>query len=867
MKTLRDALGELAERPLFFIWSLSDRDATGKYHKKLPVLAFGGDSPQAAYSRGELKTFDAVCNDLQQYTNTAGVVYAVGMYLAREQGVWCLDIDGSDPTVAGTFANFGWQHACSTGCMIEYSSSGLGVHLFGTGVIPDGLRSKWTERDGTGLELYADQRAMCFGLSGQAWGCATTQCLPPEWAMKPRSAADSIEIPASGPVPYYGYTGSDDDIIKSISTDTRVPAAALLGVGGPPITPAQLWAGDSAAIIARYPDAAEKDGRCSEADLQLANILARATGGDIARTTGLMWRSGLVREKWTTNRGKVLRAVRKACAWVWSGEPRVWGDQRGATVTPAAPPLPVPAPELPILDAHTGLEAARAIIREAGSLPELLHEIAPRIVGMGLTPADLEICAADMRQRSDRLNDKLPIGVCRAALHPSPGQVGAPDWLHDWVFIADLDAFYYRPSGQVLKRAAADSMMRENDLPTAKSGKPIPPMELFFDVWRGKTAHTLLYTPGEPEFYMHANGGRVCNSFNFNTLPETAPDFTNVGLDMHAHIARIENHLHLVCNNRAEEFRLLMGWLASVALRPGEKIPWAPILQGVQGCGKSFVGSVLRKCLGDVFNSNGLGMQPKGHVRVVQPSDLANSGGFTDWANGRAVTIFEEIYIQGGSKWALANIVKPYITEFIVSINRKGSVGAFDIPNHTNYIAFTNHRDAVPLELSDRRWFVLFCTHLDAMISNDREYMDEYYFPTLWKALYTVPAEVLRKWLEPWLAVRLPKRAPATEEKGAMQIASESEITEIVQDHIAGRQVVAQQEAEMAVLASGKKATSKEIVHALTNCGFQRWMGGDKGRTRESHGARKITLFCAPAFAQERVACVLLAELRKNTVN
>ena len=864
--TLHAALGALALRPLFFACRLSDRDAAGKYHTKLALLTLAGDSPHAAYARcdGTLKPLHDVT--LPAPSADGSTVYAYGIFIAAPENIWCLDVDGSDPTISGSTAAAAWQHASSTGAMFEYSSSGGGVHVFGSGTLPPGLRQKFTEPDGTGVELYADGRAMCFGITGYAWGRADTQTLPPAWAMRERtSAADSALPDTPGPVSWYGYTGTDDEIITRIANDKRVAPGALLGVGGAAITPAQLWAGDAAAIIAKWPDAGKADrtdhGRCSEADLALANIVARACGGDTARMSRIMWRSGLVREKWTTNRGKLSRAVRKAAAWIWSGDGHCWNDTR---VAPA-----VAVPELPanpgVLDAVSGLDHARALIRDAGSLTELLKTIAPRIAEMGLDRGELEILAADMRQRSDRLNDKLPLATIREALSPSPAATGSPEWLADWAYIADVDAFYYRPSGQVLKRQAADSMMRENDLPRGKTGKPISPMELFFDVWRGNTAHMLLYSPGEPKYYDHACGGRIANSFNFDTLPVADSAIPgNLATLSSLHI--IERHIRMLCNNREREYRLLMGWLAHTVLRPGKKIPWAPIIQGVQGSGKSFFGAIVRKCLGDVFVPGNNTIQPRGHVRVVQPSDLANSGGFTDWANGRAVTIFEEIYIQGGSKWALTNIVKPYISEHIVSLNRKGSVGSFDIPNRTNYIAFTNHRDAVPLEASDRRWFVLFATLLDALVTADSAYMDTVYFPALWNALVSgVTAGTLLAWLQPWLAVTLPHRAPHTAEKQSMMVASESDITEIIRDAIGGRGVVSLQECEVAALMSGNKYGKREIRRAIEDCGLQRWMGGDRGRTREHDRAPWQTLFVSPAFAEYRQAKPLLLE--KNRLN
>ena len=231
-----------------------------------------------------------------------------------------------------------------------------------------------------------------------------------------------------------------------------------------------------------------------------------------------------------------------------------------------------------------------------------------------------------------------------------------------------------------------------------------------------------------------------------------------------------------------------------------------------------------------------------GHVKVVLPSDLTNSGGFTDWANGRAITIFEEIYIQGGQKWALSNIVKPYVSEPIVTINRKGQAGTRDIPNRTNYLAFTNHRDAVPLERGERRWFVIFATMLDRLLDADRDARNDVYFPALWRAFHSVDAGELRGWLQGWL-IDLPPVAPMTADKEVMTEEGESPLVELLTEKLAGKKVVAFEDIEAMAMIAGMKCKKSEIKHALHHIGLQRWQHGDRGRTRRTDNGPRITLY------------------------
>ena len=830
MRPLLQALGSVALRPLFFVWELRDKDPSGKYLTKLPLLAHSGDSPHAAYARGALVPAAQALASMP--ASSANVTYALGLYIAAAEGIWVLDVDGDDWRVPGSHAAQARDFAIKTGAFWEVSSSGAGCHVFAQGMVPDTLRKKWSTPAGVGIELYRDGRAMCLGLSGFALGSMDTRTIPPLWAMRARDASEDVQI-GEGPVPWYGYTGDDAALIERIASDTRQRLEARMGMATG-VTPAQLWAGDRAAISAHWEDAARKDGRCSEADLALANILARATGGDAARVTRLMWQSGLVRELWHTNRGKVARAVRKACAWVWGGEPKVWGDTRMAQA-PALPPLPAPAPQG--LDALRGMDGAREAIRTAGTVEELVEQVAPRIGGMGLDRVQLDMLANEIKRRADHLNTKLAITSCRQMLRPAvPGGCGAPEWLQDWAYLAMPDAFYHRPSGMVMKRAGAEAMMRQEQLPPGPTGKPMSPMELFFDVWKGPVCIDTLYAPDE-DLIFESYGGRYCNSFNPDTVPDTVP--VSAGA---AQIEMIQRHIWDMCNHNEGTFKLLMGWVANAVLRPGQKIRWAPIIQGKQGTGKSFLGAVIRKAMGDVIPAQGT-PRLAGHVKVVLPSDLTNSGGFTDWANGRAITIFEEIYIQGGQKWALSNIVKPYVSEPIVTINRKGQAGTGDIPNRTNYLAFTNHRDAVPLERGERRWFVIFATMLDRLLDADRDARNDVYFPALWRAFHSVDAGELRGWLQGWL-IDLPPVAPMTADKEVMMEEGESPLVELLTEKLAGKKVVAFEDIEAMAMIAGMKCKKSEIKHALHHIGLQRWHGGaDRGRTRRTDTGPKITLY------------------------
>ena len=121
---------------------------------------------------------------------------------------------------------------------------------------------------------------------------------------------------------------------------------------------------------------------------------------------------------------------------------------------------------------------------------------------------------------------------------------------------------------------------------------------------------------------------------------------------------------------------------------------WSPIIQGIQGVGKSFFGTLLRLVLGNM------------NVGTVSPSQAISN--FNGWATGVMVNILEELRISGKNRHEVSNAIKPLITDTYIQINEK-SVKAYSALNTTNYIAFTNFKDALPMTEGDRRWWMIYC--------------------------------------------------------------------------------------------------------------------------------------------------------------
>jgi hypothetical protein len=176
----------------------------------------------------------------------------------------------------------------------------------------------------------------------------------------------------------------------------------------------------------------------------------------------------------------------------------------------------------------------------------------------------------------------------------------------------------------------------------------------------------------------------------------------------------IETHLaNLV--QESEYRRTLMDWLAFNVQKPGHKIRWAPLIQGAPGCGKTFFANALQSVLG------------QDNVNVVEAGALGQS--WNEWAIGYQVVALEEVRIAGHNRYEILNRLKPLITNDVISVSQRFRDQRKE-RNISNYLFFTNFHDALPVDDTDRRHFVLKTQiqtkeQVKALGGNSDKYFDE----------------------------------------------------------------------------------------------------------------------------------------------
>jgi hypothetical protein len=327
----------------------------------------------------------------------------------------------------------------------------------------------------------------------------------------------------------------------------------------------------------------------------------------------------------------------------------------------------------------------------------------------------------------------------------------APRWCTNWVYVNSHNGFI---NLSTLKLHKSESFNVENGkyVPISDAGTKPSASKWISDRGFVKKVDSVGYLPGVEELITDIEGSTILNVFNPKTLPQEAKEFTGDGI---AACDLIRNHIKFICTTD-KDTDILLSWLAFQVQYPGKRVLWAPVIQSIQGVGKTFFGELLRACLGDR------------NVGTVSPTQVTSD--FNAWATNVVVNVLEELRVKGHNRYDAVNALKPLITDRMIQINEKG-VTPYMTYNTTNYMVFTNYKDALPLDTDDRRWWVIFVP-IQSLDDLPRfvGYEAGEYFDKLFHAIRHHAGEI-RKWLLAYEIVdefKRIKQAPMTQHKQLM---------------------------------------------------------------------------------------------------
>jgi primase-polymerase (primpol)-like protein len=162
---------------------------------------------------------------------------------------------------------------------------------------------------------------------------------------------------------------------------------------------------------------------------------------------------------------------------------------------------------------------------------------------------------------------------------------------------------------------------------------------------------------------------------------------------------------------------VLLSYMAAVVQYKGVKFQWCPLLQGVQGNGKTLMIKVLEKAIGRKYT----------HI-PSQKFFTENGSNFNGWIDGRLLIGVEEIWTRG--RVAVVNAMKDLITNDRIEVEHKG-VNQSMIDNFANWFMCSNFKDGYLKSEDDRRCTPLF-TAQQTTADLLRDGMGGAYFPNLY---------------------------------------------------------------------------------------------------------------------------------------
>jgi hypothetical protein len=274
-----------------------------------------------------------------------------------------------------------------------------------------------------------------------------------------------------------------------------------------------------------------------------------------------------------------------------------------------------------------------------------------------------------------------------------------PGWAKGLCYVAATNEFYRHSTRERFSPEALDSTYGRKLLPTeeqlaqagqqgsmkATSTPMIRPRDFLLNVTKIPTVYDYIYDPRSPnDTFLDVDERPYVNLYTPNYPEPMASQSLHAGELFMGHLNRLIKE--------PEYQRVVMDFLAYIVQYPGRKIRWAILLQGAEGCGKTFLSEAMKAVLG------------RGHVRTIDCNAIHST--WNDWAYGSQLISLEEIRVAGHSRHEVMNALKPLISNDVININQRHR-DSRQVDNTSNYLLFTNHHDSLVLTHGDRRYFVL----------------------------------------------------------------------------------------------------------------------------------------------------------------
>lgn len=283
---------------------------------------------------------------------------------------------------------------------------------------------------------------------------------------------------------------------------------------------------------------------------------------------------------------------------------------------------------------------------------------------------------------------------------------------------------------------------------------------------------------------------------------------------------------------------ILIAWMAQVVQRPGVKIGWAPVIQSMEGAGKTLFERIMQAAVG------------RAYMHKPKAKQLNEGGGkFNGWMHRKLLIIINEVKCD--EKRELVEIMKEWITDDPVEMEYK-SQDQFVGDNPTNWLMFTNYQDAIPINDDSRRYAIMYSA-IQRGEDLDRLGMRGEYFSNLYKWAKTGGAEAVVYWLQRYpipaeldaqlLAHRAPKTSSTDEAVAISRGWLEQSIMEAVEANRIGFKngwIAAAMITKMIHEQERKTVSKRSVATALQALGYQKIGQATKIFMQEGIGYQSI---------------------------
>lgn len=366
--------------------------------------------------------------------------------------------------------------------------------------------------------------------------------------------------------------------------------------------------------------------------------------------------------------------------------------------------------------AGEALDELKVEIEMATGYPAI-RVVCDKVKREAFDPFQRDLLAKTIQEKLKKITGVgMAIGAVRNLVrYENPENTATPSWLEPYVYIQHTESFFNMKTGQSLTTKAFDQsygryMMTKQDRLEGKSAPEHAPSHAALHRYEIVTVANRMYLPGQPSIF-EVDGVPYVNAFNEDTIPEAPATLNRQGRRM---VDRFLRHMeHLFASER--DRKLLLSWMAHIIQTNGRS-NWCPVIQGVEGDGKTTIATVMAAMLG-------------GHHNTVTINGDSLAEKYTPWAEGSLFCFVEEVRLHGADRYAVINKIKPFITNDTVPIRRM-QTDIYDVLNTVNYMMGSNYKDAIPLGDNDSRYFPIFSRwqskkKLEAFIAANPDYYGE----------------------------------------------------------------------------------------------------------------------------------------------